>query len=89
MTTITVSVELTLKQARILRTFCSVGRHYDNILSVLDKIDTSNNEELEQDIIYIEDNIKMLKPVLNELHHQLRDKLEDNPDIKILWDVLR
>jgi hypothetical protein len=84
---ITIELDLLDQNARVLRSWVSVGRFHDSVLRLCDKIVEGSTVEhqTEQDSIAVEEDCRTLKPALSELHYQLRAKLVEL-GIKPLWD---
>ena len=84
---ITIELELLDHNARVLRSWASIGRFHDSVLRLVDQISDGAivSETMEQDSIAVEEDCRTLKPALSELHSQLREKLVEL-GVKPLWD---
>ena len=83
---ISIDLELTDQDARILRSWASVGRHFDQTLRLVDKIAEGVvvDDLMEQDSIAVEEDVRQLKDPLSSVHYQLREKLVEL-GVKPLW----
>lgn len=72
---ITVEFELTENNARMLRTWASVGRLFD---SAIREIETLQNEVGDNTLNCIVEDLQRMKQPLDSVHHQLRAALADS-----------
>jgi len=81
-----IEIELTDKTARWLRSMASLGRLCDSIDKALDPImkETKVTSDMEEQSIFAQDALKDLKPVLMELHDQIRPQLIGK--VEPLWN---
>lgn len=76
------TIELSEKHARILRSWASVSRSFDAIEKYVE--DTSSLESSE-DVMMILDDIQALRPVFDSIHSQVRSQLVA-AGVKPLWN---
>jgi len=82
---LTIELELTDHDARVLRSWASVGRYFDSVRRFADHNDIPDS--LDHEAISVIEDSATLKQPLDSLHQQIRPKLIEM-GIKSLWRQL-
>lgn len=78
---ITITLTLTEQEARVFRSWASVGRYCDSICRAIEEADP---EGTNAGLTEVHEDTLQLKPVLSSLHYQIRQKLVEM-GVKPLW----